>query len=440
MELAKTLILLFLVANIYMCQDEYEWGGSKIIFVNEVCRHGARAPEVKGYENEQFPNGNGMLTASGMRQHYLLGTQLNKRYVNSSPKGKSKLLSHEFNNEEIYIRSTQVLRTIQSAEVQMLGLYPLGSAKELDKDLVENAHPHINIHNEAEIIRKLGKNAIEDGYRPIPAHNFDVYVDDMVAYGFCPYMVNDYLQRDKDPEIWKPYDDYFRPLIYDQLAKAFNTTPDQLDFKSVGSLSDILWAEDFQGIQNRYNFTEEEFEIVKQIQLPSLVELLSDTSRSIMVSRMLNPVVEMMKSKIGLDYNQSLVQDFENSKFLLFSSHDYQLSQILKFLEPENLDYKYIDYASVILYELHQSKSVKCRVWLDKDCYFVRAYFNNDQMKLPGCKKLDCKFTEFEAYIKQIGMTYNQMQTKCYEDIDLTPQDFRDYHDSMVERQIISDI
>ena len=375
-----------------------------------------------------------MLTATGMRQHYLLGTQFNKRYVKNSSKDKTKLLSHEFNSDEIYIRSTQILRTIQSAESQMLGLYPLGSANELDKDLVENAFPHISIDNETEIIKMLGKNAVEDGYRPIPAHNFDIMVDDMVAYGYCPYLVKDHAQRNEDPEIWKPYDDYFRPLIYDQLAKAFNTTADQLDFKSAYTLSDILWAEDFQGIQNRYNFTKEEFEIVKQIQLPNLVESLSNASRSIMVSRMLNPVVEMMKSKIGLDYNHSCVQDFEDSKFLLFSSHDLQLSQILRFLSPENLDYKYVDYASVILYELHQSESVKCKLWLDKDCYFVRAYFNNDQMKLPGCKKLDCKFTEFEAYISQIGMTYDQIQKQCYEDAELTSQDYENFHDMIIKQ------
>lgn len=270
-----------------------------------------------------------MLTSSGMRQHYMIGNQLRKRYVKSSPED-DKLLSEKFKHDEVYVRSTQVKRTIQSALSQMLGMYPL----DLNNTNILNA---FNITE----------------YQQVPIHNYGQYVDDIVAYGRCPFMVNDYLRRLKDPKIWEKYDNHFRPLIYDQIAKAFNISADDINFQNVNPLSDILWAEDFEGIQNRFNFTKEEWHLVKQIQLPSLVELLSDVSNKIMVSRMVNPVVEMMKSKIGLPFNQTLVQPFVKSKFLLFSSHDYQMSHILKFLAPTNLDYKWIEYASVLLYELH---------------------------------------------------------------------------------------
>lgn len=332
---------------------------AEILFVNEVCRHGARGPEVD-YPMEGFPNGKGMLTASGFRQHYLIGHHLRKKYVKADKNDNSKLLSPQYEADEIYIRSTQYQRTIQSAEAQMLGLYPLGTGIEIKPELVTNSMPHIKIHDEKDILEKLQYQAIQDNYQPLPIHNFGLYVDDMTAYGGCPFLVNDYLNRSADPTVWKKYDDHFRPLIYDQIAKAFDIKPEDINFQEIYPLSDILWAEDFQGIQNRYNFTKEEWNIVKQIQLPSLVELLSDVSTKIMVSRLVNPVVEMMKSKIGLPFNETLVSDFKEAKFVLFSSHDYQLSHILKFLAPENLKYKWIEYASVLIYELHRYDRRSC--------------------------------------------------------------------------------
>ena len=368
---------------------------AKILFVNEVCRHGARAPEVDG-ATEKFKNGKGMLTASGMRQHFMIGDQMRKRYVKTSPED-DKLLSEHFKHDEVYVRSTQVHRTIQSAESQMLGMFPLKSE---EKD--------INSFN----ITK---------YQPVPIHNFGLYVDDMVAYGVWPFMVNDYLRRSKDPQIWEKYDKHFRPLIYEQISKAFNISAKDIDFKDIYPLSDILWAEDFEGIQNRFNFTDDEWNIVKQIQLPCLVELLSDTSNKIMVSRMVNPVVEMMKSKIGLPFNATLVEPFVKSKFLFFSSHDYQLSHILRFLAPTNLDYKWIEYASVLLYELHSIDTPSCSGSKSKDCFIVKVFYNFEQLQLPGCAKLDCSFEEFESYIEKIGLNYDQMDEICSKE-ELLPE------------------
>jgi len=258
MEIRLTIVLILAILSI-------AWAKPK--FVQEICRHGARAPEVD-YPYEGFPNGKGMLTSSGLRQHYLIGHQLRKRYVKEHEEDETKLLSPTYVPSEIYVRSTQVQRTIQSADSQLLGLYPLGTAKKLKQTQVENSLPHISIQDEDIILKKLRDSAIQGDFQPIPVHNFGLYEDDMVAYGKCPYMVNDYLNRTDDPEVWQKYDDHFRPLIYDQIASAFNTTSDQVNFLEIYPMSDILWAEDFQGLPKRYNFSDEEWDIVRQIQMP----------------------------------------------------------------------------------------------------------------------------------------------------------------------------
>ena len=56
-----------------------------------------------------------------MRQHYLLGKAIRKRYVDDY-----KLLSPHYNHNELKVRSTLVDRTLMSAESHLAGLYENG--------------------------------------------------------------------------------------------------------------------------------------------------------------------------------------------------------------------------------------------------------------------------------------------------------------------------
>jgi hypothetical protein len=62
----------------------------------------------------------GELSPTGIRQHYYLGNQLRKEYIEDQ-----KFLSEVYNHNEIYVLSTDVNRTIMSAYSQLAGLYPI---------------------------------------------------------------------------------------------------------------------------------------------------------------------------------------------------------------------------------------------------------------------------------------------------------------------------
>ncbi|XP_044168302.1 testicular acid phosphatase homolog [Acropora millepora] len=96
----------------------------KLVMLNAVYRHGDRSPTHiypnDPYQEDVWPQGLGMLTQSkGMRGEYALGKFLKKRYV----KGY-KLLNATYLHREIYIRSTDIERTLMSAQTQLNGLYP----------------------------------------------------------------------------------------------------------------------------------------------------------------------------------------------------------------------------------------------------------------------------------------------------------------------------
>lgn len=67
-----------------------------------------------------------MLTAQGMRQRYLLGRLNRERYI--SIEG---LLDETYNPNQLYIQSTDVLRTMQSSYSELMGLYPPGLVPEM---------------------------------------------------------------------------------------------------------------------------------------------------------------------------------------------------------------------------------------------------------------------------------------------------------------------
>uniref|UniRef100_A0A1I7XUB7 Leishmanolysin-like peptidase n=1 Tax=Heterorhabditis bacteriophora TaxID=37862 RepID=A0A1I7XUB7_HETBA len=116
----------------------------KLLFVQVVWRHGDRAP-VKSYptdihQEDAWPHGWGELTQVdlGMRQQYALGRLLRNRYMN----GTNALLDRNYNPKQVYIRSTDVNRTLVSAYANLAGMFEEGQA---GKDYPEyHKYDHIN--------------------------------------------------------------------------------------------------------------------------------------------------------------------------------------------------------------------------------------------------------------------------------------------------------
>lgn len=89
-------------------------------FIWQIFRHGARNIEKTypndPYKNEKFwPEGLGQLTKEGKRQLFELGLYLRRRYNN--------LLGARYSPNDVYIQSTDVDRTLMSAQACLAGLF-----------------------------------------------------------------------------------------------------------------------------------------------------------------------------------------------------------------------------------------------------------------------------------------------------------------------------
>jgi len=112
----------------------------KLIFAIDVIRHGDRTPLIASPEMEKiWPQGLGQLTPRGMRQEYELGKILRQQYVN-----QYHLLPKQYDTSTMTVRSSNMPRTMMSAQSILYGLYPLGTGPSLNasnKALLKGLQP-----------------------------------------------------------------------------------------------------------------------------------------------------------------------------------------------------------------------------------------------------------------------------------------------------------
>lgn len=131
----------------------------KMIFAVDVIRHGDRAP-IEAIPNAPWtaPLPLGHLSPVGMQQEFQLGEKFRDRYVK-----QFHLLPEHYSAEEMFVRSSDIDRTLISAESVLLGLYPPGTG------------PSVS-----------GKPALPASYQPVPIHTKPRAEDSLLVIDYNP--------------------------------------------------------------------------------------------------------------------------------------------------------------------------------------------------------------------------------------------------------------
>lgn len=311
----------------------------KLIFALDIIRHGDRTPLTSIPKAPHKWSGDpGQLTPLGMQQEYQLGVKMHKRYIE-----KSHLLPANYQQNTLYVRSTDYDRTLMSAQSLLLGLYPLGTGPQLSS----------------------GAPALPSRFQPVPIHAESkdhtvwLFADSDDAYFgklLDQYVVNRPEWQAKLNEL-KPHFSRWSEITGAPLH----------DLYDVGDLSDSLYIYKLNHIPYPKGLTNQDADkIIQAGQWAFMDEWTPEMGRVTGHKLMLT---------IG-DYFTQVVKEHSPLKFVLISGHDSTILSAMSAMQVPIKDAPphYASNLSYLLYEVQPNEYVVKVIYNDKPVKLACGY------------------------------------------------------------------
>ena len=373
----KYLFLLYLIVKI-ICQDE------EIYFALTHFRHGINSPLFLNKENKdifgnEWKDGPGELTLNGVKQHYLIGLRNKNRYRN--------LLNYEYKSKEILVYSTNLNRTIMSAQAQLLGMYN-------------------QIHYDFQIIK--GENKIpydlskityneNFNYYPVPINTYEekrinnkikmIKVLDYVWPRKCKKNL-DKINKNLNNEtliktiVSKIIDNYFNESMKTKSLKQNYRNVNIFCQAIISNYYEKKTIEKFKDNIEKVEKDCEDFEYYKRRDIEQ--NYYAKDSGTITMSLLIDNILYWMKYRIK---TKTLDETAGYPKYVMYSGHDTTLIAMQRFLKDSlNIEFSYTPFASSQFFELRKNND---------DKFFVEIYYDNTRVYRE-------EFKNFEEKVKKI--------------------------------------
>jgi len=328
---------------------EQDLAGLKLVHL--LYRHGDRTP-ISPYPTDPYrdqsswPVGFGQLTSRGMRQQFELGQWIRQRY--------DGFVSGNYSNEEILVRSTDVDRTLMSAQSNLAGMYPPHGYWQWNTDLA---------------------------WQPIPVHTLPQEEDYLLSsHATCPR----FDQLVEEVKVGK----FMRDLYIDNREMfeyiSNNAGINITDIVQLDYIYDTLLIEDIYGMDLPV-WTKKVFPGGKFKELRDLSFTVDTYSQE-------------LKRLKGGPFIKEMIQHFDsvvdktlfppNRKVFMYSGHDTTVSSILNTLGVFNTIAP--PYASMVIVEL-----------FEREEFLVQVSYRNETtplphlLTIPGCATL-CPLSQFK--------------------------------------------
>lgn len=336
----------------------------KMLFAIDVIRHGDRTPlGALPAVTWKWKQGYGQLTPTGMRQEYQLGSRLRTVYVD-----QYHLLPAQYQPGTLYVRSSDLDRTLMSAESFLMGLYPRKTGP-----VVSGGTP-----------------VFPQGYQPIPIHTVPNREEKLLWPDSTLYNFDTLLAQYIYPsEEWRQKETEVKPL----LSKWSEATGIRMTtLKDVGKAADRLYIDELYHVPLPAGLTRQEAnQIIRTGRWAFVSEFKNTAIGKITGSRLLQTVsAYMQKACLG---KTSL-------KYVLFSAHDSTLLSQMSALEAPLNEVPH--YASDLNFALFQNDRHECR---------VEVKFNGKPVFLPQCGGTSCSVMQFAKMANTAADLASQQQT-----------------------------
>jgi len=174
------------------------------------------------------------------------------------------------------------------------------------------------------------------------------------------------------------------------------------DFNTVYQYSDAYVAREFEGLSFPADtFTDNSYLEMRNLQKIELAWMFTQDTRALAFSRMMSKPITEMQSKV----DSLLSQTPESAlKYMIYSAHDDNITNIMKWLHPLDVEMDYILYSSQVVFELKYD-STCLQTTKNESCFRVNTRWNGNELKLNGCKNsydsdgVGCSYTDFKAFM-----------------------------------------
>jgi len=326
--------------------------------VHLLYRHGDRTP-ISPYPTDPYkdrklwPVDFGQLTSRGKMAHFRLGQWLRQRY--------NGFLGSDYNDKEILVRSTDVDRTLMSAQSNLAGLFP-------PKGYLK-WNPHLD-------------------WQPIPVHTMPLKYDSLLSsHADCPRF--EQLQEELKQSQWMMnlYNDNKDLFQYISNNTGWNIT----DIRKLDYVYDTLLCETVHNM-SLPEWTGKVFPHGKFQELRDL-SFIMDTYTHELKRLKGGPFIKELVSHLEDFVNGDL--DPPERKLFMYSAHDTTISTVLNSLDV--FDPVAPSYAALVMFEFFEENSQ----------YFVQILYRNDSTRDPyvltlkGCDS-KCSFSKFKDLTSSI--------------------------------------
>jgi lysosomal acid phosphatase len=330
------------------------FASDKLIFAADIIRHGDRTP-TNTIPNAPYswPQGLGQLTAQGMQQEYMLGLQMHKRYIQ-----ENHLLPEHYLANTMYVRSSDLNRTLMSAESFLLGLYPLGTGPNLS---ASGGHSALPANYQPIAINTVPK---EEEALLLPDANKSEYNTLVAKYVFSqPEWLQKTAEFKNKCALWQKATGY--PLNH-------------LD--SVILFGDNLFVRKTHHINLPPGITHADADEIIATGNWALVTKFKPTIIGKTLSR---PLLVT----IANDFTNASLH-LSSLKYALFAGHDITILSMMSALENPLTEPPH--YASDLNFSLYENENKN---------YYVKITYNGIPVSIPGCSS-DCPLEQFNNFVK----------------------------------------
>lgn len=371
--------IVFIIKNSVHCfNNTNNINENKLLFVYEHSRHGARTP-CKGLDDNYVDifnhkwEGIGELTKLGMLQHYKLGLHYKEKY-------SSFISTSSYKPNEVLVYSTNLNRTIMSAQSQLNGLFSLNTSS------LSNTHyplPHVLI----------------------PIHLYEYGKENIILFNKeltknCPNVKHLRESNKRSITVNNFISNFTNAIGKDFILKVLsNRNIKDINYKNIEMLCDAFISNYYEGnvleIITQYKVNQEvllnyciEFSYLKHF----FVEKGGKAYQSGIAT--ISPYMNSI-----LSYMDECINGKSKLKYVMYFGHDNTLSSIQIYLKKAfNIMIQKMPFASTIL--LHLVYNVYNKQ------HYIEYYFNNEMM-------LNITYNSFKTKINELLWNDNEIEDYC---------------------------